>query len=123
MKIEGVASDSNTKIASSNQLEGTSHIEKKHIEEKDIRGLANKRDYQLDVSEKLLKKAEEEANKKLLGVNKEVRLSVHKKTHDIMMKIIDTETKEVIKEIPPKKIIDMIANLMEQVGILVDEKV
>ena len=43
-------------------------------------------------------------------------------TNRIMIKIMDKETKEVIKEFPPEKTLDMIARIWEMAGILVDEK-
>ncbi|WP_427338105.1 flagellar protein FlaG [Caloranaerobacter sp. DY30410] len=84
--------------------------------------LSNKSDYELSVGERALIKAIEDANKKLLGVRSEVRFSIHEKTKEIMIKVINTETKEVIKEIPPEKILDMIAKFMEMSGIFVDER-
>ncbi|WP_250160093.1 flagellar protein FlaG [Caloranaerobacter azorensis] len=89
--------------------------------DKDL-SLRNKPDYELSIGERALIKAIEDANKKLLGVRSEVRFSVHEKTKEIMIKVINTETKEVIKEIPPEKILDMIAKFMEMCGILVDER-
>ena len=35
---------------------------------------------------------------------------------------MDKNTKEVIKELPPEKTLDMIARIWEMAGILVDEK-
>ena len=39
-----------------------------------------------------------------------------------MIKIIDDKTKQVIMEVPPKKILDMCAKLCELAGVLVDKK-
>lgn len=36
----------------------------------------------------------------------------------MMVKVIDENTKEVILEIPPKKILDMVASMLKQVGLL-----
>ncbi|WP_271811936.1 flagellar protein FlaG [Clostridium beijerinckii] len=36
----------------------------------------------------------------------------------MMVKIIDENTKEVVLEIPPKKILDMVASMLKQVGLL-----
>lgn len=36
----------------------------------------------------------------------------------MMVKVIDENTKEVILEIPPKKILDMVASMLRQVGLL-----
>ncbi|MFZ7101340.1 MAG: flagellar protein FlaG [Peptococcaceae bacterium] len=64
----------------------------------------------------------EEANDKIEIHNKRLEFSIHEKTKEIMVKIIDQETKEVIKEIPPEKILDIVAGLMELAGLLVDER-
>lgn len=63
----------------------------------------------------------EEANKKLMGVNKKFSYEVHDKTNKIIVKIMDANTGEIVKEIPPEKELDMIAKMKELVGILVDE--
>lgn len=69
-----------------------------------------------------LKKAIAEMTKKINNLNAEAVFGVHEKTNRVMIKIIDKETKETIKEFPPEKTLDMIANLWEMAGILVDEK-
>jgi flagellar protein FlaG len=40
----------------------------------------------------------------------------------VTIKLVDKETKEVIKELPPEKTLDMIAKVWEMAGLLVDEK-
>lgn len=42
----------------------------------------------------------------------------NKEMKTMMVKIIDENTKEVVLEIPPKKILDMVASMMRQVGLL-----
>ena len=39
-----------------------------------------------------------------------------------MVKVVDTETKEVVREIPSEKILDILANILEMAGLLVDER-
>lgn len=55
--------------------------------------------------------------------NYEAKFGMHEATNRVMIKLIDKDTKEVIKELPPEKTLDMIAKCLEQAGILVDEKV
>lgn len=64
----------------------------------------------------------EKANKKLQGSATELSFSVHSGTKQIMIKILDTNTKEIVKEIPSEKILDMVANLMETAGLIIDKK-
>lgn len=69
-----------------------------------------------------LKKAIAEMNRKINNSNEEAVFGVHEDTNRIMIKIMDKDTKEVIKEFPPEKTLDMIARIWEMAGILVDEK-
>ncbi|SFF38581.1 flagellar protein FlaG [Paenibacillus algorifonticola] len=52
-----------------------------------------------------------------------VERSVHEGTKHIMYKIRNKETGEIIKEIPEEKLLDMAAKLIEQNGIVIDEKI
>jgi len=68
-----------------------------------------------------LKKAIAEMNRKI-NSKEEAIFGVHEDTNRIMIKIVDKDTKEVVKEFPPEKTLDMIAKVWEIAGILVDEK-
>lgn len=67
-----------------------------------------------------IKKAVEKLNKSLS--NSEAIFGIHDATNRVTIKIVDKETKEVLKEIPPEKTLDMIAKAWELAGLLVDEK-
>ena len=69
-----------------------------------------------------LRKMIEEMNKKINNSNEIAMFGIHEDTNRIMIKIMDKDTKEVIKEFPPEKTLDMIAKLWEMAGILVDER-
>jgi Uncharacterized flagellar protein FlaG len=76
-----------------------------------------------DYSEKDVKKAVDKLNKFLEDENTHAVYSTHDKfTNDIMVKIVDDKTNQVILEIPPKKILDMIAKMCETVGVVFDRK-
>lgn len=78
--------------------------------------------YQPTLQEKTIIRAIEEANEKLMGANREFEFSIHEKTKQIMVKVLDKNTKEIIKEIPSEKILDYVAAMCESVGLFVDEK-
>ena len=48
--------------------------------------------------------------------------SYHKKTNRVSIKVINADTDEVIREIPPEKSLDMLQKMWEMAGILVDER-
>ncbi|MCM3786007.1 flagellar protein FlaG [Neobacillus mesonae] len=65
----------------------------------------------------------ERAIKALEGPQTTLDISIHEKTHDIMVKVLNKETGELIREIPPEKTLDLVAKMMEIAGILVDKKI
>ena len=76
--------------------------------------------------ERYTKENLDKAIKKLNGFLKDdnayAEYNVHEKFGDIMIKIVDRDTKEVLVEVPPKKILDMIAKLCEISGVVFDKK-
>lgn len=75
------------------------------------------------VADEQLVKTIERAIKSLQGPETSLEISVHEKTHDIMVKVLNKETGELIREIPPEKTLDLVAKMMEIAGILIDEKI
>ena len=69
-----------------------------------------------------LKKMIEEMNRMINNSNEIAMFGIHEDTNRVMIKIMDKDTKEVIKEFPPEKTLDMIARIWEMAGILVDER-
>jgi len=60
------------------------------------------------VAEKLEEKFKEIAKKNYI-----VNISIHEKTKQYVIKILDAQTKEVIREMPWEKFLDMIAYMVE----------
>lgn len=88
--------------------------------EKNDSDFLNNQDNQQRTNEQI-RKAVDEMNKKIIS-NSEVQFGIHEGTNRVTIKIIDRDTKKVIKELPPEKTLDMIAKAWEMAGILVDEK-
>lgn len=67
-----------------------------------------------------IKKAVDNLNKNMK--NTSAIYGIHEGTNRVTIKIVDKQTKEVIKELPPEKTLDMISKVWEMAGMLVDEK-
>lgn len=50
------------------------------------------------------------------------KFGIHEATNRITIKIVDRDTKEVIKEIPPEKSLDLMEKRLELAGVLLDQK-
>lgn len=110
-------------IDSSAKIDATTKI----VENADSKGESNYNgESQQDASKQAttnneqLKKALEQFNKS--RGNSEAVYGIHEGTNRVTIKIVDKNTHEVIKELPPEKTLDMIARVWEMAGILVDEK-
>lgn len=86
------------------------------------RELAQKSKYELSFDESAWIDMIERANRAIAGATCNFEYSIHEKTKEIMVKVIDRDTKEVIREIPPERILDLVAKMWEMAGILVDER-
>ena len=64
----------------------------------------------------------EKANKQFKTFDRRLEFSIHEKTKQIIVKVIDTDDDTVLREIPSEKILDMVAKMWELSGIFVDEK-
>ena len=80
---------------------------------------SNSKEQEFDRKE--LDKSLNKLNRFLEDDSAHAEYSVHEDFGTIMIKIIDDNTKEVILEVPPKKILDMVASMCKQFG-LIDKK-
>lgn len=69
-----------------------------------------------------IEKAAEKLNKLFEDKNTHVEYELYGKSKKMTIKIVDSNTKEIVREIPPKKLIDMVDKLCELAGLFMDEK-
>lgn len=77
---------------------------------------------QSKISDEQLEEAVDQANYEMKRLDTNLRFSIHEKTRQVLVKIVDSTTNEVIREIPPEKLLDMCAFMMEKAGLLVDRR-
>ena len=89
-------------------------------QEKNFFGNEEQSGKEQQASNEQIRKAVEQMNKSM--GNSEAIFGVHEGTNRVTIKIVDKKTKEVIKELPPEKTLDMIARIWDMAGILVDAR-
>lgn len=77
---------------------------------------------QKEVSEDQLRDAINKANNQMKPHRTRFEFAYHEETRRVSIKVMDKETSEVIREIPPEKALEMLEKLWEIAGFLVDEK-
>ena len=110
-----VSSDSK-KVAATQQ--GSEKVEQKTITEAVS--------HQLDNSEETKKKVQEavsKMNEMLEVTNSTSKFIYHDGLERYYVTVVDRETEEVVKEIPPKKILDAFYEMQKMLGMIVDEKI
>ncbi|WP_042222455.1 flagellar protein FlaG [Oceanobacillus manasiensis] len=70
-----------------------------------------------------IEKAADTLNELMKPLRTNLKFELHDKLEKYYVSVVDSETNEVIKEIPPKKFLDMYANMAEFMGILIDKKI
>lgn len=89
----------------------------------------NNSEFSIEVKDKeidkdSLNKEVEKVNEILKNDNIKIEYSTHEKfKNSIIIKVINKDTHEILMEVPPKKILDMIAKMCEMAGIFIDKKV
>lgn len=107
--------------ASDDLMKKTIQIDTKETDKNGKDGNRNDSQAQQTISENSqIKKAVDEINKK--AHNSEAVFGIHDATNRVTIKIVDKDTKKVLKEYPPEKTLDMIAKVWEMAGLLVDKK-
>ena len=123
-----VKAESQAKVETASNAAASDDLMKKTIQidtkETDKNGKDGNRDdsqAQQTISENSqIRKAVYEINKK--AHNSEAVFGIHDATNRVTIKIVDKDTKKVLKEYPPEKTLDMIAKVWEMAGLLVDKK-
>ena len=96
-----------------------SNLETKRDTSKAVEQSKEKRE---EIAGKLMKEAVDSTNEALKMNRTSIRMKYHEDVNRVSIKIVDDETDEVIKEIPPEESIDMLKKLLEVNGLLIDER-
>lgn len=54
--------------------------------------------------------------------NKRLDFHIDEETHRVVVKVVDTTTDKVIKEIPPEQLLQLVSKIQEMIGVLFDEE-
>lgn len=70
-----------------------------------------------------LQEAVDKINKTAVIFDRSLRFQIHEKTHRTMVSVIDIVKDKVIREIPPKEVLDLLAKMQDYIGLIFDKKV
>ena len=77
----------------------------------------------VEIQKSEMEKVVQGMNEFLKPSNTHLKFEFHDELQEYYVAIVDDITQEVVKEIPPKKLLDMYAKMTEFLGVLVDKKI
>ncbi len=76
-----------------------------------------------EITREEVEKAVNQINSTIRAYYTELHFELHEKSGEMMVKVINKETDTIIREIPPEKILDMVAYFKRILGIIVDKMI
>ncbi len=119
-KAPSVETQSNTSQEAA-QVDTTVNVVAEGQSKGNANGNSSEQQKQQQPTNEQIKRAVEQMNRNMMS-HSEAVFGMHEGTNRVTIKIVDKDTKEVLKEFPPEKTLDMIAKVWEMAGILVDER-
>jgi flagellar protein FlaG len=128
MRTEGVDSLSSQQLYNNNN-NSSENIRTEKIKSNNKKtnrqatSLQEKKEYNQKELEEEVRESVKDVNEIVDQVKEGLSFQIHEDTEELMVQVIDVNTDEVIKELPPEEMLDLKARIHEMVGILIDEKV
>lgn len=69
-----------------------------------------------------LERAVKQSNETAEAINIGLRFKLHEGSERVMVQIVDRADDKVIKEIPPERLLNLVGQIQEMIGLLLDEK-
>lgn len=77
---------------------------------------------QIELTKEELTQVVNKSNEYTLGLNAQFEFRIHERTGRTMVRLVNKESGEVLKEIPPQKMLEIVADIWDAIGINVDRK-
>ncbi|NBJ69602.1 MULTISPECIES: flagellar protein FlaG [Clostridia] len=119
MRLERIGAGSHPKLQSQNDRP----VVMKEATKTNAKQSGDVRDSFSGVTKDKLKTAVDKLNEFIEPLRTDLRFKYHEKLNEYYVAVVNPLTDEIIKEIPPKKMLDMYADMAELMGILIDEKI
>lgn len=102
----------------------TSNTKKRYIDKTEYKKNETQNAEQLkEITNEKISRIAEAMDSYVQSIQRELKIQVHEGTGDIMVRVTSQDNGKVIREIPPKELLDLAARMEELAGTLFDEKI
>jgi flagellar protein FlaG len=123
MRADSVESLSNRQIHNNNSNNQSTRVNRNDNSNRKPESLRENEEYSEQELEDEVRESVKDINEIVDKVKEGLSFQIHEDTEKMMVKVVDLNTDEVIKELPPEEMLDLQARIHEMVGILIDETV
>ncbi len=123
MRTEGVDSLSSQQLYNNNNNSNANIKSNNKENNRKSQSLQEKKEYNQKELEEDIRESVKDVNEIVEKVKEGLSFQIHEETEKLMVQVIDVNTEEVIKELPPEEMLDLEARIHELVGLIIDEKV
>lgn len=100
------------------KLERSQEIPRPVVERKDEIPSARE-----EIPREEVERATDKLNRLMTLIDKRLRFDIHDKSQGFVVRVIDQDTKDTLKELPPKRVLDLLSSFTHIAGLMVDERV
>lgn len=75
-----------------------------------------------ELSKEELKNVNSQLNKFMSSINADIQFEMHDRTKQLMVQVVNTQNNRVLREFPSHEMLDVLANISDYIGILLDKK-
>ncbi|WP_456383097.1 flagellar protein FlaG [Persephonella sp.] len=123
MDIKAISGTQASVNMNSQNVEALDRKQAQRVQQEQSQQQVQKQEQQQAVPQEVLKEAINNLNKKLEMLNSQLKVETDEDTGMRVIKIVDKETNEVIRQIPPEVMLKIAKYLDEVAGLLFNEKV
>ncbi len=113
-------SGAQTSSAVAESVAPVSNVQRQMVSETSASSKDGNNEGKREASPESIKRAVSDLNKKMS--NTTAQFGIHEGTNRVTIKIVDKETKDILKEYPAEETLEMIEKVWELAGIVVDKK-
>ncbi|WP_308460931.1 flagellar protein FlaG [Brevibacillus formosus] len=118
MSIQGSNMAGNAKAPYADQFQAVGNKAAAHPGDSQVAGnQLDKKHTRADLEREI-----ESLNKFMQSSTTHLRFTLHEKLNEYYVQVVSDHDNTVVREIPSKKMMDMVAQMQEMIGLLVDEK-
>ncbi|MGM0472351.1 MAG: flagellar protein FlaG [Bacillota bacterium] len=123
MKIDEISSSKSTNKVSLDRVKDSQQDNRLTKVKQNLEAEEKAQEKSREATKENVEEGIEQLNEAVQTFHEDLQFELHEGSERMMAKLVDLSEHEVIKEMPPKEILDMLGKIKDMVGLILDEKI